>query len=143
MTRYSLKFASLLRILQLEADLDSANASDLFDDESYRRHRIAKVKYLKDALADLRQEYAALYATALPIALKDRELGRLLAEVEKTFHRSVRQIKIAVMVTRFLPSRPTNHRTIASKALAILPRFDSPANLLALMEQVSAHLEHA
>jgi hypothetical protein len=143
MTRYSLKFASLLRILRLEADLDFANTSDTVDNDSYRSYRLAKIQYLKNALTDLRQEYDALYAAALPIAMKDRELGSLLAEAEKAFHKSVRQIKIAIIAARFVPSRTTNTSTIASKALAVLPRFDSPANLLALMEQVSAHLEHA
>jgi hypothetical protein len=144
MTRYSLKFASLLRILRLEADPDLANSFEFFNGgDSHSRYRSAKVQYLKNALAELRQEYEALYAAALPIAVKDRDLGRLLAEVEQAYRKSTRQIKTAIMLTRFLPSKDTSVGVLVNKVLLALPRFDSAASLLTLMEKISVHLEHA
>jgi hypothetical protein len=79
----------------------------------------------------------------LPLAVKDRELGELLADVESAYRRTLQQIRFAMVLSYLMPSRRTGVCALVNSALLGLRRPDAASRLLPLMERLSERLELA
>jgi hypothetical protein len=142
-TDYLEKFGPMLKLLDSEADLDFLAAEEGYDSEIGDQYRTVRYQGLQGYRQDLIADFEALYTVAAPIAVTHPELAQLLSGTCKTLRTSIRYIGFRMWLELILPapSPAKGPRPLRRLLVSIVPRLQTPRNLLEAMNTIRDQLQ--